>query len=85
MMKLSTGLRLYGIENCPTVSMTATATENEIREVVKALGLIEPTIVLSLLPTLSKITLKSALFKDRPTTMDLKEQRKKTAAEILDW
>lgn len=55
MMKLSTGLRLYGIENCPTVSMTATATDNEIREVVKALGLREPPIVLAANPVQNHI------------------------------
>ena len=35
MMKRSTGLRLYGVQDCPTVSMTATATGGDIEEVVK--------------------------------------------------
>ena len=39
MMRLSAGLRLYGIQNCPTVCMTATATDDEIKEVIRALGL----------------------------------------------
>ena len=55
MMKLSTGLRLYGIENCPTVSMTATATDSEIRDVVKALGLREPPVVLAANPVQTHI------------------------------
>ena len=48
MMKRSTGLRLYGVQGCPTVSMTATATGGDIEEVVKALGLrVQPVILTS--------------------------------------
>ena len=50
MMKISTGLRLYGIQNCPSVSMTATATDDEIKDVVKALGLRTPPVVLASSP-----------------------------------
>ena len=39
MMKGSTGLRLYGVKDCPTLAMTATATKEEIDEVVTAMGL----------------------------------------------
>ena len=48
MMKRSTGLRLYGVPGCPTISMTATATSGEIDEVKHALGLrVEPVILTS--------------------------------------
>ena len=46
MMRISTGLRLYGIQNCPSIAMTATATNDEIKDVVKALGLRVPPVVL---------------------------------------
>ena len=39
MMKGSTVFRLYGVKNCPTLAMTATATSNEIQEVISAMGL----------------------------------------------
>jgi superfamily II DNA helicase RecQ len=46
MMKMSTGLRLYGVQNCPSICMTATATNQEIKEVIRALGLqTEPVIL----------------------------------------
>ena len=48
MMKRSTGLRLYGVDGCPTIAMTATATGRDIEEVVKALGLrVQPVILTS--------------------------------------
>ena len=48
MMKRSTGLRLYGVQNCSTIAMTATATKAEIEEVVKALGhRVRPVIITS--------------------------------------
>ena len=47
MMKGSTGLRLYGIKNCSTLAMTATATNGEIQEVIKALGLRTPPAILT--------------------------------------
>ena len=50
MMKGSTGLRLYGVKNCPTVAMTATATNSEIKEVVAALGLRTPPVILTSSP-----------------------------------
>jgi superfamily II DNA helicase RecQ len=39
MMSSSAGLRLYGVKDCPTLAMTATATAKEIKEVVTAMGL----------------------------------------------
>ena len=53
MMRMSTSLRLYGINNCPTVCMTATATEKEIEDVVKALGLRAPPVTLTACPVQS--------------------------------
>lgn len=50
MMKGSAGLRLYGIKNCPSIAMTATATEKEIKEVVTALGLRTPPVILTSSP-----------------------------------
>ena len=55
MMKMSTGLRLYGVRNCPSIAMTATATENEIGEVVKALGLREKPVILTSSPVQAHI------------------------------
>ena len=50
MMKMSTGLRLYGVPNCPSICMTATATNDEIKEVIKALGLRTEPVVLAATP-----------------------------------
>ena len=50
MMRMSTGLRLYGVQNCPSMCMTATATDGEIKEVIKALGLREPPVILTATP-----------------------------------
>ena len=50
MMRGSAGLRLYGIKNCPTLAMTATATCNEIKEVVTAMGLRTPPVILTSSP-----------------------------------
>ena len=48
MLQKSAALRLYGVDNCPTIAMSATATTKEIKETVKALGLrIEPVILSS--------------------------------------
>ena len=55
MMKGSTGLRLYGVKNCPSIAMTATATEKEVEDVVAALGLRSPPVVLSSSPVQSHI------------------------------
>ena len=55
MMKGSAGLRLYGIKNCPSLAMTATATQNEIKEVVAALGLRNPPVILTSSPIQSHI------------------------------
>ena len=55
MMKGSTGLRLYGVKNCPSLSMTATATQKEIEEVVAALGLREKPVILTSTPVQSHI------------------------------
>ena len=55
MMKFSTGLRLYGIKECPSIAMTATSTEDEIRDVVRALGLREPPVVLTSTPVQSHL------------------------------
>ena len=58
MMKRSTGLRLYGIPNCPTICMTATATTEEIDDVVKALGLRVEPVVLTSSPVQARIYLE---------------------------
>ena len=58
MMKRSTGLRLYGVPNCPTICMTATATTEEIDEVVKALGLRVEPVVLTSCPVQARIYLE---------------------------
>ena len=55
MMRGSTGLRLYGVKNCPSLAMTATATGSEIKEVVTALGLRTPPVVLTSSPIQSHI------------------------------
>ena len=55
MMRLSTGLRLYGVKNCPSVCMTATSTGKEIDEVVKALGLRTPPVILTSSPILNHL------------------------------
>ena len=55
MMRLSTSLRLYGVRGCPSVCMTATATEKEIEDVVKALGLRAPPVILTASPIQSHI------------------------------
>ena len=47
---MSTSLRLYGVKNCPTVCMTATATSKEIEDVVKALGLRTAPVTLTATP-----------------------------------
>ena len=60
MMKMSTGLRLYGIQNCPSVCMTATATNDEIKEVVRALGVRTPPVILAATPVQSHIKIRKA-------------------------
>lgn len=55
MMKSSASLRLYGVQGCPTLAMTATATTGEIREVVAAMGLRSPPIILSSSPIQSHL------------------------------
>ena len=55
MLAGSAGLRLYGVQNCPTISMTATATKGEIDEVVKALGLRSPPTILTASPVQAHI------------------------------
>ena len=55
MMKGSAGLRLYGVKNCPSLAMTATATTKEIKDVVTALGLREPPTILASTPIQSHI------------------------------
>ena len=55
MMRLSTGLRLYGVQNCPSICMTATATKKEIDDVVKALGLRSAPVILTATPVQSHI------------------------------
>ena len=47
--------RLYGINNCPCVAMTATATDREIKDVVIALGLREAPVILKASPILPHI------------------------------
>ena len=55
MMKMSTGLRLYGVQNCPSICMTATATNQEIKEVIRALGLRTEPVILTASPVQSHI------------------------------
>ena len=55
MMKGSAGLRLYGVKNCPSLAMTATATPKEIKDVVTALGLRDPPTLLASTPIQSHI------------------------------
>ena len=55
MMQGSAGLRLFGVKNCPSLAMTATSTESEIKEVVTALGLRSPPIILTSSPVQSHI------------------------------
>ena len=55
MMRGSAGLRLYGVKNCPTLAMTATATNEEIKEVVTALGLRSLPVILTSSPVQSHI------------------------------
>ena len=59
MMKGSAGLRLYGVKNCPTLAMTATATTEEINEVVTALGLRSCPVILSSSPVQSHIKISA--------------------------
>ena len=55
MMKSSTALRLYGVKNCPTICMSATATESEVQMVISSLGLRVPPVVLTATPIQSHI------------------------------
>ena len=55
MMKNSTRLRLYGIKDCPTISMTATATEEDVKNIVSSLGLRSDPIMLTSSPIQSHI------------------------------
>ena len=55
MMKSSTGLRLYGVKGCPTIAMTATATQSEIKDVVVALGLKTKPVILTSSPVQAHI------------------------------
>ena len=59
MMKGSAGLRLYGVKDCPTLAMTATATTEEINEVVTALGLRSRPVILSSSPVQSHIKISA--------------------------
>ena len=55
MMKSSTRLRLYGIKNCPSLAMTATASDADVKEVVASLGLRTDPIILTSSPIQSHI------------------------------
>ena len=55
MMSSSAGLRLYGVKDCPTLAMTATATAKEIKEVVTAMGLRVSPVILTSSPVQSHI------------------------------
>ena len=50
MMKSSTGLRVYGVKGCPSIAMTATASNDEVKEVISALGLRTPPVILTSSP-----------------------------------
>ena len=47
--------RLYGIPQCPVIAMTATATAEEVKDVIVSLGLKEAPIVLQASPVQSHI------------------------------
>ena len=55
MMRSSTSLRMYGVEGCPSLVMTATATQGEVDMVIAALGLRTPPVVLAMSPIQSHI------------------------------
>ena len=55
MLRSSTSLRLYGVKNCVTLAMTATATSAEVKEVVTPLGLRTAPILLTISPILPHI------------------------------
>ena len=55
MMKRSTSLRLYGAQNCPTLAMSATATQDEVNQVVASLGLRSLPVILASSPIQSHI------------------------------
>lgn len=55
MLRSSTSLRLFGVKNCPTLAMSATMTDAEVKEVVAALGLRCPPVLLTASPILSHI------------------------------
>ena len=88
MMRLSAGLRLYGIQNCPTLCMTATATDDEINEVTRALGLRSDPEVLTASPVQAHI--KFSVIR-RPSnnyglegTVDKKGVKKPGMLDLLD-
>ena len=55
MLKASTAFRLYGVRNCPTIAMTATATNEEVETVIAALGLRSSPVVLTSTPIQSHL------------------------------
>ena len=55
MMRSSTSLRMYGVKDCPSIAMTATATQAEVDMVIAALGLRTKPVVLTASPIQSHI------------------------------
>ena len=55
MMRSSTGLRAFAQRGAPVCIMTATATEREVREVVRCLGLRQPPVLIASSPVQSHI------------------------------
>ena len=88
MLSGSAALRLYGIKNCPSLAMTATASKSEIKEVIAALGLRKPPVLLSSSPIQSH--LKYSIIK-RPSnnfgldgSINQKGERNPGLMDLLD-
>ena len=88
MLSGSAALRLYGIKNCPSLAMTATASKSEIKEVIAALGLRKPPVLLSSSPIQSH--LKYSMIK-RPSnnfgldgSINQKGERNPGLMDLLD-
>lgn len=54
-MQSSASLRLYGVAGCPTLAMSATSTEEEVKQVVEAMGLRKPPTILKASPVQNHI------------------------------
>ena len=50
MMQVAGQLRIFGVQGAPTVAMTATATEKEVKDIIATLGLKQPPVILRASP-----------------------------------